>query len=274
LQFASETCALARTPESMAGEVFISFVHEDRALAEEVCQALESGYPDRCWIASRNCKGGRDYRDEILGAIRSCKVMVLLNSEHTSTRRLGGNRRREKWVEREVTVADEASKQLLPVLVEGAALWPRIQLLFAGTQYIELYRSNLDAGLSKLREAVDEALQNQPSSFDKLLIDLMQKSAASPADVDGEAEQGAELNPAPPDDHDAPLPSGIAARIEHIDALYRRQESYVPPAREPRPAACAPASGSVIWRRMDLAVWQVVLLAALIALLVFAVLRH
>ena len=63
----------------MAHDVFISYASQDKVIADGVCAKLESRHL-RCWIAPRDIIAGMSYADAIIGALTSCRIVVVLLS--------------------------------------------------------------------------------------------------------------------------------------------------------------------------------------------------
>src|SRR5204863_1497153 len=89
--------------------IFVSHVSEDRAIALEIVVALER-HGIKCWIAPRDVKPGR-YDDDIVDAIDRCSTFLLVFSDKCND---------SEYIGREVTVAGEAKKSILPVRIEDA----------------------------------------------------------------------------------------------------------------------------------------------------------
>ncbi|MBV8274727.1 MAG: protein kinase [Verrucomicrobia bacterium] len=88
--------------------LFISHSHEDEAIAEAACAALESaGFP--CWIAPRDVRGGRPYSGQITQAIREARLLILIFSQAAN---------RSKHVLREVERAAHCQTELLTFRIE------------------------------------------------------------------------------------------------------------------------------------------------------------
>lgn len=97
----------ARTP----GEyLFISYVAEDSDAALSVLDELEARNV-LCWIAPRNVRPGHPFDDEIVEAIEGCKGMLLIFSGRCNER---------DYIRREVTVAGESGKLIIPFRIENA----------------------------------------------------------------------------------------------------------------------------------------------------------
>jgi hypothetical protein len=72
-----------RIDNDEAADVFISYSSRDAEAAARVCEFLElSGV--RCWIAPRNIRAGAPYPAEIARALKRCKTIVLVFSEHSN----------------------------------------------------------------------------------------------------------------------------------------------------------------------------------------------
>ena len=65
-------------------KVFITYSHNDTEQANAVCSRLESGNI-QCWIAPRDISPSKDWAEEIIDAINSVDVMVLVFSSHSNT---------------------------------------------------------------------------------------------------------------------------------------------------------------------------------------------
>jgi TIR domain len=64
-------------------QVFISHSNKDKPTADAICNYLESaGVP--CWIAPRDIALGSDWSEGIMRGIDSCRVFVLVFSEHAN----------------------------------------------------------------------------------------------------------------------------------------------------------------------------------------------
>ena len=61
----------------MVHDVFISYSTKDKVTADAICHILEEN-DMKCWIAPRNISSGQPYAEEILNAIKSTKIVVLV----------------------------------------------------------------------------------------------------------------------------------------------------------------------------------------------------
>jgi hypothetical protein len=67
----------------MPYDVFISHASEDKLVAQAVCNQLES-VGVRCWIAPRDVDPGEGWSAAILKGIETCRIMVLVFSDHAN----------------------------------------------------------------------------------------------------------------------------------------------------------------------------------------------
>jgi SAM-dependent methyltransferase len=65
----------------MGIDVFISYEHESKSIADNICSVLESK-SIRCWYAPRDVYG--DYATSIVNAIEGCRVFVLILNDKAS----------------------------------------------------------------------------------------------------------------------------------------------------------------------------------------------
>jgi Flp pilus assembly protein TadD len=67
----------------MAHDVFVSYAHQDRTVANAVCGTLEA-HGIRCWIAPRDILPGSDWGEAIIDAIQEAKALVLVFSSNSN----------------------------------------------------------------------------------------------------------------------------------------------------------------------------------------------
>lgn len=90
--------------------LFVCHVSEDRPVALEVVEQLERRRV-RCWIAPRDVRPGKPFDDEIADAIENSIAMLLIFSERCNEK---------EYIRREVTVAGESKKVIIPFRIENA----------------------------------------------------------------------------------------------------------------------------------------------------------
>ena len=134
--------------------LFVSHVSEDRAAALQVVGELERRGV-RCWIAPRNVRAGKPFDDEIGDAIDACRAMLLIFSERCND---------SDYIRREVTVAGEANKVVIPFRIENAQPKRGLRVRLADLHWIDAFVAREqaidEAMLAKVRgQAVEEVIR-------------------------------------------------------------------------------------------------------------------
>lgn len=131
----------------MAFDVFISYPHQDKAVADAACAKLEAE-GIRCWIAPRDIPPSAEWAASIVEAINNCRVMVVVFSSHSN---------QSKQVHREVQRAFDSEKPVIPfriedVMPEGALAYymPSVHWLDALTPPVEEHLEELAAKVKPL----------------------------------------------------------------------------------------------------------------------------
>jgi hypothetical protein len=93
----------------MQSDVFISHSSKDKTTADAICHHLESN-GIRCWIAPRDIEFGSDWTEGIMQGITSCRVFVLVFSEHANN---------SEHVRREVVKAFSLGLAVIPFRIEA-----------------------------------------------------------------------------------------------------------------------------------------------------------
>ena len=130
--------------------LFVSHVSEDRVAALEIVGELERrGVP--CWIAPRNVEPGHPFDDEIVAALDRCRAMLLIFSEHCNE---------SEYIRREVTVAGENRKIIIPFRIEDAQPRRGLRVRLSDLHWID--------GFAAHERAIDElARRFAPSAMEE-----------------------------------------------------------------------------------------------------------
>ena len=89
----------------MNPKIFITYSSKDQKVSTTICRALEQrGIV--CWISSRDVKPGQNYQEQIVKAIRSAKVMVLVFT---------ANANNSNEIKKELALASQNSLIVIPV---------------------------------------------------------------------------------------------------------------------------------------------------------------
>jgi len=109
--------------------LFVSHVTEDRAAASQVVEELERRGV-RCWIAPRNVQPGKPFDDDIADAIESCRAMLLIFSSRCNE---------SEYIRREITVAGNMNKIIIPFRIEDAEPKRRLSVRLANLHWIDAF---------------------------------------------------------------------------------------------------------------------------------------
>jgi predicted ATPase len=128
----------------MAADVFVSYARKDRDQVQPWVQQLhEAGVS--LWIDERDIDAAHLWTEEIIEAIHSCTVLLLMLSPASAA---------SEHVVREVTFALEQHKRLLPLVLEPVALPSNLQYPLTGLQQIELFHGDQEQKRTALLRAL------------------------------------------------------------------------------------------------------------------------
>jgi hypothetical protein len=133
----------------MAHDVFISYSSKDRNVADAICSALEN-QKIRCWIAHRDVTPGKEWGEEIVQAISSSKVMVLVFSSAAD---------RSQQVLREVERAVNKKVVIVPFRIENVVPTKSMEYFLYSTHWLDALTPDLENHIARLNEIVN-ALMN------------------------------------------------------------------------------------------------------------------
>jgi WD40 repeat protein len=126
--------------------LFVSHVSEDRAAADEIVAELERR-GIHCWIAPRDVRPGRPFDDEIAAAIDASRAMLLIFSERCND---------SEYIRREVTVAGESQKIIIPFRIEDAQPRRGLRVRLSDLHWID--------GFASRERAIDELTEKLSAS--------------------------------------------------------------------------------------------------------------
>ena len=153
----------------MSAEVFISYAAKDRTRVLDLVDRLRTAGVS-VWIDQMGIEGATMWSQEIVAAIRSCKVLILAISENSAG---------SENVVKEVALASEGRKRILPVYIEQAEIPESMAYQLAGIQRIEFFEGREDAA----QQAVIRALA-------KLGVTVHDEASAAAANTPGSASHG------------------------------------------------------------------------------------
>ena len=153
----------------MSAEVFISYAAKDRTRVLDLVERLRTAGVS-VWIDQMGIEGATMWSQEIVAAIRSCNVLILAISENSAG---------SENVVKEVALASEGRKRILPVYIEQAEIPESMAYQLAGIQRIEFFEGQEDAAL----KAIIRALA-------KLGVTVHDEASAAAASTLGSASHG------------------------------------------------------------------------------------
>jgi TolB-like protein/Flp pilus assembly protein TadD len=153
----------------MSAEVFISYAAKDRTRVLDLVERLRAAGVS-VWIDQMGIEGATMWSQEIVAAIRSCKVLILAISENSAG---------SENVVKEVALASEGRKRILPVYIRQAEIPESMAYQLAGIQRIEFFEGREDAA----QQAVIRALA-------KLGVTVHDEASAAAANTPGSSSHG------------------------------------------------------------------------------------
>ena len=128
----------------MSAEVFISYASKDRKRILDLVDRLESADVS-VWIDQMSIEGATMWSEEIVSAIRNCKVLILA---------ISGNSADSKNVVKELALASEGQKNILPVYLESAEIPESMAYQLAGIQRVEFFAGDEEVGQQSVIRAL------------------------------------------------------------------------------------------------------------------------
>lgn len=138
-----------RTTTSLTHDVFVSHSAMDKVVADAVVAHLEAA-GIRCWVAPRDVLPGRIWSEEIVHAIQSSRIMVLI---------LSGNANNSHQVLREVDHAATHGLVIMPFRTEQIELAPGLSYYLASEHWLDAITPPLEAHIDRLVTAVQQILR-------------------------------------------------------------------------------------------------------------------
>ena len=126
----------------MEHDVFISYSSKNSEVAEYILNELQKA-SIKCWMAPNSLHGGDEYEEIIEQAIRECRALVLVYSQHAVNSR---------WVNSELTIAFSEYKHIIPFRIDETPL--------EGKMKVKLIQSHWIYACSDFRAKVGELIQS------------------------------------------------------------------------------------------------------------------
>jgi adenylate cyclase len=132
----------------MAHDVFLSHSAADRTAALALLDGLERA-GIRCWIAPRDVAAGSEYGQQIVDAVKGCRVFVVVFSANANA---------SPHVRREVERAVSSDRSIVPVRIENVVPTGAMEYCLGGTHWFDALTTPLDPHVANLVATVRQLL--------------------------------------------------------------------------------------------------------------------
>lgn len=132
----------------MSHDVFLSHSAADRGAALALLDGLERA-GIRCWIAPRDVAAGSEYGQQIVDAVKGCRVFVVVFSANANA---------SPHVRREVERAVSADRSIVPVRIENVVPTGAMEYCLGGTHWFDALTTPLDPHVANLVATVRQLL--------------------------------------------------------------------------------------------------------------------
>ena len=137
----------------MAHDVFISYSHKDKAVADAICSRLEQD-GIRCWYAPRDIRPGADWAASIIESIENSRIMVLVFTDASNA---------SPQVLREINNAVSAGVILVPFKLTEAAPNKGMQYYLSTVHWLDALNTPRENSISNLCAMVHSVLEGEAS---------------------------------------------------------------------------------------------------------------
>jgi hypothetical protein len=132
----------------MAHDVFISYSHEDRTVANAVVATLESR-GIRCWIAPRDIIPGEDWGSAIIDALKEAHALVLIFSSHSNE---------SEQIKREVERTVHQGIAVIPFRIEDVLPSKTLEYFISTQHWLDALTPPLEDHLAHLANTIQVLL--------------------------------------------------------------------------------------------------------------------
>ena len=140
----------------MAHDVFISYAHQDRTVANAVCATLEA-HGIRCWIAPRDILPGSDWGAAIIDAIQEAKALVLIFSSNSND---------SDQIKREIERTVHQGIAVIPFRIEDVLPNKTLEYFISTQHWLDALTPPLEDHMAHLAETIAVLLEKK-SAKDK-----------------------------------------------------------------------------------------------------------
>ncbi len=134
-------------------DVFISYSHKDKYIADGICANLEAN-SIKCWYAPRDIEPGKEWSESIMNALAKTKVFVLVFSKNSN---------RSDQVYNEITSAIKYGCHIIPFCVDSVEMEVRLAYYLNAVHWLDATDAALLDSIEKLYEKIYVYLNEKPA---------------------------------------------------------------------------------------------------------------
>lgn len=127
-------------PPMFNHDVYISYAQNDKPVADAMCATLESN-GIRCWIAPRDLTQRMDSLPQMMKAIDTCQVLVVIFSSHANN---------SLHISKECTRAIDSGRIIIPFRIEDTLPSDAMKYLIGTPHWLDALTPPLEQHLSRL----------------------------------------------------------------------------------------------------------------------------
>jgi hypothetical protein len=126
----------------MAHDVFISYAHQDKAVADAICAYTEEKHI-RCWIAPRDVLSGSNsnWAPSIVEAINTAKIVVMVLSSSANS---------SPFVPKEMERAASKGKPIIPFRIENVTPSAEMELFVSSQHWLDALTLPIEQHIERL----------------------------------------------------------------------------------------------------------------------------
>jgi hypothetical protein len=132
-------------------DVFISYSHNDANTAQAIRHKLEARRI-RCWMDTGSLQHGDDWKLQIVDALSSSSVVVLVLSSHSNA---------SKDVKAEIDVAYRHEIPILPFCIEKVQMRKEFEYIIGGRHWLDALTPPMEDHIARLCNSVEALLEAQ-----------------------------------------------------------------------------------------------------------------
>jgi len=154
----------------VAHDVFVSYAHQDRTVANAVCATLEA-HGIRCWIAPRDILPGSDWGEAILDAIKEAHALVLVFSSSSND---------SEQIKREVERTVHQGIAVIPFRIEDVLPNKSLEYFISTQHWLDALTPPLENHLLHLAETITVLLEKKRGKEKPLHVGGEEPAPAQP----------------------------------------------------------------------------------------------